>query len=91
MGNLSHSIFQPQETLGFEVCFVFSVVNWGQLSKGVTLDVISWQQEMIVETSPWWENTVHFDDEVLWTLAVKQTDADFGGFFYVLCSSYSSK
>lgn len=84
MGNLSHSIFQPWETLGFEVCFVFSVVNWGQLSKGETLDVISWQPEMIVETNPQWKKTVHFDGKVLWTLAVKQTDADFGGFF--LCA-----
>lgn len=46
---------------------------------------------MIVETKPQWKNTVHFDGEVLWTFAAKQTDADFGGIFYLLRSSYSSK
>lgn len=34
---------------------------------------------MIVGTNPQWKNIVYFDGEVLWTSAVKQTDADYGG------------
>lgn len=42
---------------------------------------------MVVETNPQWENIVRFDSEVLWTSAsaVRQTDADYGGF--CMCSA----
>lgn len=37
---------------------------------------------MIVENNPHWKNIMPFDSEMLWTsaTAVKQTDADIGGF-----------